>query len=282
MVTTSSFVDGKPQASLSLNDRGLNYGHGLFETMRLSAGQLPLWRYHRQRLGIGADRLGIALDSPRLDTYLQQACDAFPADGMLKLLLTAGLGPRGYRQQSQTSSYVLQYFPLPPAAKSTAVRLQRCDYALPHNAQLAGIKHLNRLDQVLAAAELKDGFDGLLLDVDGNVVEALSSNIFLFDGQSWLTPELNLCGVAGVMRCLLCEDIIPSLGQHVVVKPVTLASLVNAREVFVCNSVRGIQSVRELEGQALWSLASSGSETAKVIDQLAQAYPCFSTQCFAA
>jgi 4-amino-4-deoxychorismate lyase len=282
MVTTSSFVDGKPQASLSLNDRGLNYGHGLFETMRLSAGQLPLWHYHRQRLGIGADRLGIALDSPRLETYLQQARDTFPADGMLKLLLTAGLGPRGYRQCSQASSYVLQYFPLPPVAKSTAVRLQLCDYALPHNAQLAGIKHLNRLDQVLAAAELKEGFDGLLLDVDGNVVEALSSNIFLFDGQNWLTPELNLCGVAGVMRRLLCEEIIPSLGQHLVVKPVALASLLNAREVFVCNAVRGIQPVCELEGLVRWSLESSGSETAKVIDQLAQAYPCFTAQCFAA
>ena len=277
MAATSSFVDGKPQASLSLNDRGLNYGHGLFETMRLSAGQLPLWHYHHQRLGSGADRLGIALDSSRLEAYLQQARDAFPADGMLKLLLTAGLGPRGYRQRSQASSYVLQYFPLPPAAKSTGVRLQLCDYALPHNAQLAGIKHLNRLDQVLAAAELKEGFDGLLLDVDGNVVEALSSNIFLFDGQNWLTPELNLCGVAGVMRRLLCEEIIPSLGQHLVVKPVALASLVNAREVFVCNAVRGIQPVRELEGLARWPLESSSSETAKVIAQLMQTYSCFTT-----
>ncbi len=282
MVTTSNFVDGKPQASLSLNDRGLNYGHGLFETMRLSAGQLPLWHYHRQRLCIGADRLGIALDSSRLDTYLQQALDAFPADGMLKLLLTAGLGPRGYRQQSQASSYVLQYFPLPPVANPAALRLQRCQYALPHNAQLAGIKHLNRLDQVLAAAELKDGFDGLLLDVDGNVVEALSSNIFLFDGQNWLTPELNLCGVAGVMRRLLCEEIIPSLGQQVVVQPLALTSLVNACEVFVCNAVRGIQPVCELEGLARWPLQSNGAETAKIIAQLTQTYPCFTAQCFAA
>ena len=282
MVTISSFVDGKPQDSLSLHDRGLNYGHGLFETMRLSAGQLPLWHYHRQRLGIGADRLGIALDSSRLDTYLQQALEAFPADGMLKLLLTAGFGPRGYRQQSQASSYVLQYFPLPAVAEPKALRLQRCDYALPHNAQLAGIKHLNRLDQVLAAAELKDGFDGLLLDVEGNVVEALSSNIFLFDGQRWVTPELNLCGVAGVMRRLLCEEIIPSLGQQVAIGPVEMASLINAQEVFLCNSVRGIQPVRELEGLARWSLESSGLETAKVIAQLAQTYPCFPAQCSAA
>jgi len=281
MVTTFSFVDGKPLAALSLNDRGVNYGHGLFETMRLSAGQLPLWHYHRQRLGIGADALGIALDSSCLDRYLQQALDAFPANGVLKLLLTGGLGPRGYRQQSQASSYALQYFPLPAAAEPTALRLQRCDYALPHNLQLAGIKHLNRLDQVLAAAELKDGFEGLLLDVDGNVVEALSSNIFLFDGQDWLTPTLDLCGVAGVMRRLLCEEIIPSLGQRVVVKPFALTSVVNAKEVFVCNAVRGLHPVSELKGLARWTLESSGPQTAKVIAKLAQTYPCFSAQCFA-
>ena len=286
MVSTSrvvsSFIDGKPQASLSLNDRGLNYGHGLFETMRLSAGQLPLWNYHRQRLGVGAERLGIALDSSRLDTYLQQALQAFPADGMLKLLLTAGPGPRGYRQQGQLSSYVLQYFPLPTVTEAKAVHLQRCQYALPHNGQLAGIKHLNRLDQVLAAAELKEGFDGLLLDVDGNVIEALSSNIFLFDGQSWLTPELSLCGVAGVMRRLLCEEIMPGLGQQVTIGPVDQNRLINAQEVFLCNSVRGIQPVSELKGLASWSLASSGSATVKVSDQLAQTYSCFPTQCFAA
>mgnify|MGYP003386631673 CR=1 FL=1 len=281
MVTTSSFVDGKPQASLSLNDRGLNYGHGLFETMRLSAGQLPLWHYHRQRLGVGAERLGIALDSSRLDGYLHQALETFPTDGILKLLVTAGLGPRGYRQQGESSSYALQYFPLPTAANLKALHLQRCDYVLSHNAQLAGIKHLNRLDQVLAAAELKDGYEGLLCDVDGNVTEALSSNIFLFDGQNWLTPALNLCGVAGVMRRLLCEEIMPSLGLQVVVKPVALANLINASEVFVCNAVRGIQPVCELDGLAHWTLEPSGSETEKVITQLAKTYPCFNPQCFA-
>ena len=113
----------------------------------------------------------------------------------------------------------------------------------------------------------------------GNVVEALSSNVFLFDGQHWITPELKLCGVAGVMRRLLCEDIIPRLGQEVAIKPVALASLINAREVFVCNSVRGIQPVRELQGRTSWSSESNelqGSATEKVIDQLVQAYPCFS------
>jgi len=279
MVTPLCFIDGQPEASLSLNDRGLNYGHGLFETMRLSAGQLPLWSYHRQRLSRGADRLGIALDASRLDIYLQQALEAFPADGMLKLVLTAGVGPRGYRYQGLSASYVLQYFPLPSMVESTAVRLQLCEYALPHNARLAGIKHLNRLDQVLAAAELDEGFDGLLQDVEGNVVEALSRNIFLFDGQRWITPALKLCGVAGVMRRLLCDDIIPGLGQEVAILPVDLASLVNAREVFLCNSVRGIQPVRELQGKARWFAESNelqGSATGKIITQLSRAYPCFS------
>ncbi|OUS06366.1 aminodeoxychorismate lyase [Gammaproteobacteria bacterium 54_18_T64] len=279
MVTSSCFVDGKPQAALALNDRGLNYGHGVFETMRLCAAQLPLWHYHRERLSQGAARLGIALDLPRLQVYLQQALEAFPADGMVKLLLTAGLGPRGYRQQGQAASYVLQYFPLPsPPLEPAALCLQLCQYALPHNARLAGIKHLNRLDQVLAAAELDEGVDGLLLDVEGHVVEALSSNIFLFDGHNWLTPELTLCGVAGVMRRLLCEEIIPALGQRVLVEPIALSELINAQEVFVCNSVRGIQPVSELVGRGDWSAASSRlpeSQTQEVMTHLARVYPCF-------
>lgn len=276
MPTTSSFVDGKPQASLSLNDRGLNYGHGLFETVRLSSGQLPLWSYHHQRLVRGANKLDIALDTSLLDSYLQQALDAFPGDGICKLLLTAGLGPRGYRQQCRSSSYALQYFPLPAVAKAGALRLQRCNYALAHNAQLAGIKHLNRLDQVLAANELKEGYDGLLLDLDGNVIEALSSNIFLFDGHNWLTPSLDLCGVAGVMRRLLCEEIMPSLGLRVIVKSISLANFLNASEVFACNAVRGILPVYELAGLAHWSHQGAGCETEKVVAQLTKTYPCFS------
>ena len=277
MATTSSFVDGKAQTCLALNDRGFHYGHGLFETMRLVAGQLPLWAYHRQRLALGADRLGIAVDSPRLEMYLQQALAAFPAEGMVKLLLTAGPGPRGYRYGGQSASYVLHYSPPVDAttASSAAVRLQLCEYALPHNVALAGIKHLNRLDQVLAAAELADGCDGLLLDVEGNVVEALSSNVFLFDGHSWLTPQLDLCGVAGVMRRLLCDVIIPGFAQPVAIGRVDLDSVINAREVFVCNSVRGVQPVCELKGLARWPLASRGTATQQVINHLASAYPCF-------
>ncbi|OUS13007.1 aminodeoxychorismate lyase [Gammaproteobacteria bacterium 53_120_T64] len=278
MVTSTCFVDGKPQAALALNDRGLNYGHGVFETMRLSAGQLPLWHYHCQRLSEGAERLGIALDLPRLQAYLQQALAAFPAAGIVKLLLTAGVGPRGYRQQDQASSYVLQYFPLAPVVEPAAVRLQICQYTLPHNARLAGIKHLNRLDQVLAAAELDAGFDGLLLDVAGDVVEALSSNVFIFDGRRWLTPALTLCGVAGVMRRLLCEKIIPEFGHKVVIQALPLNSLLKAEEIFVCNSVQGVQPVSELVGEARWSAGSSqlpGSETQKVIASLAEVYPCF-------
>lgn len=277
MATITSFVDGKAQTCLALNDRGFNYGHGLFETMRLSAGQIPLWAYHRQRLALGADRLAIALDSPCLERYLQQALEAFPAEGLIKLVLTAGEGPRGYRHAGQSARYVLQYFPPvdPPTAAPVAVRLQLCDYILQHNGALAGIKHLNRLDQVMAAASVDEGFDGLLVDVDGNVVEALSSNIFLYDGRRWLTPALDQCGVAGVMRAFLCDTIFPELGHQVVVEHIDMPRLRNAHEVFVCNSVRGIQSVLELEGLAHWSLASSSTATQQVIDYLASACPCF-------
>ncbi len=274
LVLTSSFVDGKPQASISLSDRGLSYGHGVFETMRLSAGELPLWGYHRQRLGKGADKLGIVLDLPLLETYLRQALDAFPAEGMVKLLLTAGAGPRGYRCHNQRASYVVQYFESSSidAAKLPTVRLQLCDYVLPHNRQLAGVKHLNRLDQVIAAAQLDDGFDGLLLDVDGNVIEALSSNLFLHDGEGWLTPNLDLCGVTGVMRTFLCEKIMPGIGLRPETKQIDIENLTNASEVFVCNALNGVRPVTELKGLAYWPV---GPESQRINDELKRVYPCF-------
>lgn len=270
----SCFVDGKPQLAISLDDRGFIYGHGVFETMRCADADVPLWHYHRQRLLEGAEKLCIGVNVEQLENYREQALAAFPREGMLKLILTAGAGPRGYRNQRGEASYIFQYLPLRPASSvdQFSLCLQLCEYRLPHNRRLAGIKHLNRLDQVMAAAELDDGFDGLLMDVDGYIIEGLSSNLFLYDGRRWLTPDLQLCGVAGVMRRLLCEEILPALSHSVTVAQLDLGSLLKAEEVFVCNAITGPRAVLALRDQAHWL---PGLETRKIIDHLRRAYPCF-------
>jgi len=271
VVASLVFVNGAPCAELDVRDRGLAYGHGAFETMRLQGGQLPLWGYHLARLNHGLGRLGIDLDGERLRLALDTALANFPPQGVVKLTVTAGVGERGYRMSGHPlPTLLIQWFP-PPGPREV-VKLQVCRYALPHNHRLAGIKHLNRLDQVLAAAELDPGCQGLLLDCRGNVIEALSHNIFLRHRGWWLTPDLSLCGVAGVLRAVLLEEIMPALGLTVEIARVSLEQLFAAEEVFICNSVTGIQAVAAVDDSATWS---NHAQTQSVGARLEEAYPCF-------
>lgn len=283
MTVTELFVDGEPAEFVPASDRGFLYGHGLFETMRLWQGELPLLDLHLARLETGAKALSIACDLTALKLQLDFILPKLPAGGLLKLVLTAGDGLRGYRYHSATRELkprcLIQYFALDEG--SSEVRLKLCEYRLPDNPRLAGIKHLNRLDQVMAAAELPPNSDGLLLDQTGNVIEALSSNLFvLYQGQ-WLTPSLLRAGVAGVMRQLLIDQVMPTVDLTPLCQDIDLSMLQAAEEVFICNAVRGISSVTEITGlaQTLFStlgVPSSGSTQTSVIKtELGQQYPCF-------
>lgn len=264
------FINGQPGVGVDATDRGLCYGHGVFETMRLSRGALPLWRYHRERLFIGLDALGISLGNDRLERELGVALKAMPAEGVLKLMVTAGSGQRGYQLSTDAQpTIVVQWFQdVPPGA---AIQLQRCQYRLPHNLALAGVKHLNRLDQVLAARELEPGYQGLLEDVNGHIIEGLSHNIFVKNRSGWVTPELYACGVRGVMRRLLMTEILPDLGFAVVETRLTLSDLLHSEELFYCNAVAGIQPVIALDDHR-WP---RGEQSALIERYLKELYPCF-------
>lgn len=271
MAAVSSFINGVPATALPLADRGLHYGHGLFETVRLVAGRLPLWDYHRRRLATDAPRLGIAFAADALDAQLAHCLAMLPADGVLKIIVTAGVGPRGYRAPPPgAATHVIQYFP--PATAPVPAQLQPCVHRLPDNPGLAGIKHLNRLDQVLAAQELTDGHDGLLLNTRGEVIEALSSNIFVrYQGQ-WLTPATTHAGVAGVMRAYLCEQVLPPLGIAVATAAITLPQLADADELFICNAITGVLAVAVVKDVGRWP---NGAETAAIQAALTARIPCF-------
>ena len=272
MSTVSCFVDGKPGGAIPVSDRGFLYGHGLFETMRLWEGELPLLEFHLARLAEGARKLSLCCDLDTLRLELMHSLSAFPIKGVVKLILTAGDGRRGYRPHGESKSRcVIQFFELEP---SPAIdRLQVCDYRLPHNSTLAGIKHLNRLDQVIAAAELAPGCDGLLLDQEGKVTEALSSNIFVLSGGRWLTPSLSKAGVSGVMRAVLKREVFPALGLLSTDIEMELDILRAAQEVFVCNAVVGITPVAEVAGIRRWSTTP---QTESLRAKLAERYLCFS------
>lgn len=243
-----SWVDGQPADVLSLKDRGLAYGDGLFETIAVRGGQPLLLDRHLSRLAGGCSRLAITADHLLIRNELQ-AYAAVLGEGVLKLILTRGDGLRGYAPDpSAQARRILQGSP--PAAYPVihgeqGVRLFPCATRLSKQPLLAGLKHLNRLEQVIARSEWQgaEHAEGLMLDQAGRVIECVFSNLFLVRDGVLITADLKRCGVAGVMRAeLLCQA--ASLGIPTQITDISLDQLQWADEVFICNSVYGIWPVR--------------------------------------
>ncbi|MGC5700411.1 aminodeoxychorismate lyase [Pseudomonas sp. NFXW11] len=251
-----SWVDGQPADALSLKDRGLAYGDGLFETIAVRCGRPLLLERHLQRLAEGCLRLALSADQALIRSEVL-AYAAVLGEGVLKLILTRGDSLRGYAANPVTSARrILQGSALPvyPAAHAEqGICLFACATRLSEQPLLAGLKHLNRLEQVLARAEWSDAehAEGLMRDTSGRVIEGVFSNLFLVRQGRLLTADLSRCGVAGVMRAeILCQA--ESLGIALQVADIGFEQLQQADEVFVCNSVYGIWPVRACAGMR-WS-----------------------------
>lgn len=248
-------------------NRGLHYGDGVFETMRVHRGGVPLWPRHLARLRDGATRLGIAVPSPAFIEARIAELIAGVESGVLKLLLTRGEGGRGYAPPAEAVPvWTLALHPLP--ATPAALRLHSCETRLAIQPALAGIKHCNRLEQVLARAEVERAGceEGLMCDTDGRPVCATAANLLAFDGRRWRTPVLARCGVAGVLRGWLLEQ---GLLQEAVLSMQEVAS---AEALALCNAVRGILPVATLGAQR-WRAHPA---TTELQARLAMAYPMFS------
>ena len=242
------WVDGQPADALSLKDRGLAYGDGLFETIAVRGGQPLLLDRHLFRLADGCSRLAIAADIGLIRAELQSYA-AVMGEGVLKLILTRGDGLRGYAPDpSAQGRRILQGNPptaYPAAHGEQGIRLFPCATRLSVQPLLAGLKHLNRLEQVIARAEWQDSehAEGLMLDQAGRVIEGVFSNLFLVRDGVLVTADLKRCGVAGVMRAEILFQA-ESLAIPVQITDISLDQLQWADEVFVCNSVYGIWPVR--------------------------------------
>lgn len=267
-----TWFNGQLANQLDLSDRGLSYGDGLFETVQIRHGRALLLEQHWARLQSGLARLKFPASSLAL---LQQdvAALTLPDSGVLKLTLTRGPGGRGYRLPDVAQvSRIVALGPLPefsgqPAEQGVRVRL--CDARLGLNPLLAGIKHLNRLEQVLARAEWQDAAiaEGLVCDLEGYLAEGTMSNLFWVIEGVLYTPQLDRCGVAGIVRDRLIKiarqaDITVVEGRY------PPAILDQANEVFVCNSLIDIWPVNQLEQQSL----EIGSVTRQLQQLLQQEY----------
>ncbi len=252
-----TWIDGRPGHCLSLPDRGLDYGDGLFETCAVVDGRVERLDAHLDRLALGCERLGLPMPGRTLLAGEMAELARGQAAAVLRLQLTRGGGGRGYAPPAAAAvRRLLTLAPWPEGLvrfDGRDARLCTCALRLGHQPALAGIKHLNRLEQVLAAREVEAmGCDeGLLLDAEGQVIEGTRSNLFLITaGGMLVTPELSRCGVAGVMRAALIECC-SAAGIPCAVRPVAGEELGVAAGLLVTNSLIGLRAVAELDGRPL-------------------------------
>lgn len=241
--------------SLDPRDRGLQYGDGLFETMAVCNGRIPWLTHHLRRLRAGCRRLRI---TPPETVGLRREIAALAAGqsrAIIKLIVTRGVGGRGYRPDPGAHGHpIIMRYPWPVHVEERAregIRLRVCRARLAINPALAGLKHLNRLEQVLARMEWRDDAryqEGLMLDTQDRVIEGTMTNLFIVRDSCLLTPDLTASGVAGVMRAIILETAARS-AIPCEVAALSLSDIAQADEVFVCNSVVGIWPVIVLNRQ---------------------------------
>lgn len=265
------WVNGLASDQVSAADRGLAYGDGLFETMRVVNYQIPLLQAHLGRLAFGADRLGLGFSKPNIEQEIATVLDWLSEkqwpQAVVKLLLTRSGPSSGYRCDcSEPPNIMLRATELQCSENTGLFQVKVCDYVLSKNTVLAGVKHLNRLDQVMASRELTaDDDEGLLLSEEGLLVEGLSNNIFLVQGSRISTPRMPHSGVRGVMRDFLLENIPEISGLSIVERDIQPAELKQADEVFLSNAVRGVRNVSEIRGVWAFSEVPVGDQIRQLL-----------------
>jgi 4-amino-4-deoxychorismate lyase len=250
-------VDGEPAAVIPADDRGFAYGDGVFRTLAMRHGVPEMWSRQIAKLTTDCRALDLALPSESaLREDVRRIAAGMP-DCAVRITITRGSGGRGYvmpepaHSRRVVAASVLPEYPVTYSQQGVQARF--CTLRLAAQPRLAGIKHLNRLENVLARAEWHDPAiaEGLMLDTSGNVIAGTRSNIFITENGALVTPDLSACGVAGVTRDLVLE----SAARHGVdcrVEPVSRARLEAANEVLLLNSLIGVWPIAVL-GQYTWS-----------------------------
>ncbi|SDN22972.1 aminodeoxychorismate lyase [Vreelandella arcis] len=232
------------QPWVPFDDRGLAYGDGVFETVLLHEGRPLLWRQHVERLQAGCQRLGI---EPPTEDELSATWQATPSVAweVLKIIVTRGSGGRGYALPHTAVPRLISQrvaFQPDPTAWASGVSVRICQLRLARQPCLAGIKHLNRLENVLARQEWTSPTirEGLLSDSHGWIIEATSMNLFWEQDGCIMTPVLDQCGVAGTLRAALID------AQQVTPGQLALDDIASVDRLWLANSVQGVWPVTDL------------------------------------
>lgn len=267
MTVLSNFLVNGQHQLISPLDRGFSYGDGVFRTFAICLGNNKsayIWSINYQKLVADCNVLGIVCPSAALLFDEISQLLAIDELAVIKIIITRGESARGYAPPAiavPNRVVIKSTLPNYPAQNMTeGITLRVCDISLPYQPKLAGIKHLNKLENVLAKMELQDSqiADGILLDTMGYVIECTSSNIFIRLAHTLITPDLNQCGVAGVTRQRIIE-LAPRLNLTIKVQKITLEDLLQADEVLICNSLIGVWQVTKLQDKT-WKMQNTASQ----------------------
>ena len=261
MVLPAHWVNMELAAQLDPLDRGLVYGDGVFETLRYENGRYHLFQAHMQRLKHGCKMLEISCPEARITEQFAATADYLATadcqSATVRLVLTRGnavnqSAGRGYGGEHESPNLVMSVFAasLPWRGELPALTLRTCEHQLPRQPRLAGIKHCNRLDQVLAARELRHHglTEGLLYDLEGHLVSGVAANVFLLLNDVLVTPELSQCGIAGTVREALLGSVALRCGLEVAERRLDATHIQRASEIFLTSSLQGLRQVAVVDG----------------------------------
>lgn len=241
-------INGKWSLDVNALDRGLHYGDGVFRTLKVVASRARWWDDQFAKLADDCAALAIPCpDRTVLESEVRQLA-AEPDVGVIKIIVTRGVGQRGYSFPPDAKPVRIVMGFRSPVRENVDVRVRWCALRLSHQPRLAGIKHLSRLENVLARSEWNDPdiAEGLLMDESGKLICGTMTNLFIVEQGRLVTPDLSACGIAGVAR----SRIMLAASRHqnaVKAEPITRERLLSSDQVLLCNSLIGIWRVAELE-----------------------------------
>jgi 4-amino-4-deoxychorismate lyase len=250
-----NLINGIASDYLTIDDRSIHYGDGLFETILCDGNKLYFWAQHFQRLQSSAQRLKIPWPAEQLllddiNRLLDENRVGATSARVIKIIVSRGVGERGYAfSKKVTANRIVSLSELATDYSSLLVKkllsgkLFLCEQQVSINKNLAGIKHLNRLENVLARNEWQtDYIDGLMLNANQHVIEGTMSNLFAVKNNQLFTPDLALCGVSGIMRDVIMQIAVKN-NIEVIVDNLALDALFEKDELFITNSLIGMKSV---------------------------------------
>lgn len=260
-----TLINGSATRTLASSDRGFSYGQGVYTTIRAAGGRLQLWERHLARLEAGCQRLGFPITN--LAKLLKNEIGVLPkTDLVVKITLTAGVGPRGYATPTEIRpTRIIQIDSFPQTLiEPDAVKMRLCKMRLARQPALAGVKHLNRLEQVLARSEWSDPqiTEGVMLDTEDFLVEGTYTNLFWIKQNRLFTPDLSFAGIAGVMRAEVIK-LARETGLGLEEGFFYLDQLAQADEVFLTNALVGILPVRAFQTHEFATGVSTQTEMLK-------------------